>query len=93
MSLGGATIVFEAFMATAMAAADQAFLCYDPDGVAYTSAQTRAEGVMRIRVWRQLQVSPLPRTGRRFELPQASALLAARPRASRASSVDPKPLK
>src|SRR5262249_24494685 len=56
MSRRGATTMFEAFMATATAAPDHAFLCappapgraYDPDGVEYTYAQTRAE-VDRLR--------------------------------------------
>ena len=93
MSLGGATIVFEAFISTAMAAPDQAF-----SAMIRTVWSTR----LRRRARRGLRASGfganckyhlLPRTERRFELPQTSALLAARPRASRASSVDPKPLK
>jgi acyl-CoA synthetase (AMP-forming)/AMP-acid ligase II len=51
MSVGGAATIFEAFMATATAAPDNAFLCappapgraYHPDGVEYTYAQARAE--------------------------------------------------
>ena len=56
MSVGGATTVFEAFLGTAAAAPDNAFLCappapgraYHPDGVEFTYAQTRAE-VLRLR--------------------------------------------
>ena len=67
MSLGGATTVFEAFMATVDGGARSRLPLratrdrprHHPDGVEYTYAQTRAEVVTRIRV-RQYHYHCLP---------------------------------